>query len=417
MRNIRHLAALTCVAALSLTGCGFGGTDSSGDGAAAGGATTLNLLVPSYSDATKANWEKVIGGFEAANKDVKVNLEVQSWDNINDVVRTKVQSNKAPDILNIDAFAGFAKDNLLYKADEVASPETVSDFQDSFKSNASVNGSMMAFPFIASTRTLFYNTDLLAKAGVSGPPKTWDELLAASKKVSALGGGVYGYGMPLGNEEAQAETSIWTFGAGGSWTDGDKITVNTPQNLEGVQQMQKMVQEKATQPNPGASDRTPMLNVFIQGKIGMAVGLPPTIGQIKEKNPALKWATAPIPTKSGEPVTLGVADHLMAFKNDGKKKVAITKFVDYFFAQDTYATWVGAEGFLPTTKSGAEKLSSKPELKDFLTSLPTAKFYPSSNSGWSATQGALQTLIGQVAQGKSPASVLDAVQAKADAAS
>ncbi|GMA86964.1 hypothetical protein GCM10025868_22140 [Angustibacter aerolatus] len=235
--------------------------------------------------------------------------------------------------------------------------------------------------------------------------------------MNALGGGVYGYGMPLGNEEAQAETSIWTFGNGGSWTDGSKVTVDTPQNLEAVQFMQKMVQEKATQPNPGASDRTPMLNVFIQGKIAMAVGLPPTVGQIKEKNPDLDYGIAPIPTKSGEPVTLGVADHLMAFKNDGKKQTAIKAFVDYFFSKDVYSEWVKAEGFLPTTKSGAEVLSSNPDLKTFLDTLPSAKFYPSTNTAWSATQGAIQSLVGQVAQGKSPASVLQAVQKKADAAS
>jgi ABC-type glycerol-3-phosphate transport system substrate-binding protein len=419
VRTTLRLAAVVTVSALAVTGCGFGGqgSSSSGDDAAQAGTTTLDLLVPSYSDATKANWEKVISGFQAQNKDVKVNLEVQSWDNINDVVRTKVQSNKAPDILNIDAFSGFAKDGLLYKATDVASPQTISDFQDSFKQNASIGSDMMAFPFIASTRALFYNKDLLEKAGVSAPPKTWDELLAAAKKVNALGGGVYGYGMPLGNEEAQAETSLWTFGNGGSWSDGDKITVTTPQNLEAVEYMQRMVQEKATQPNPGASDRTPMLNVFIQGKIAMAAGLPPILAQIKEKNPSLNLGTAPIPTKDGSPVTLGVADHLMAFQKDGSKKAAITKFVDYFFSKDVYSAWVAAEGFLPTTKSGAEQASSKPELKDFLTSLPTAKFYPSSNEAWSATQGALQSQIGQIAQGKSPKSVLDAVQAKADAAS
>jgi ABC-type glycerol-3-phosphate transport system substrate-binding protein len=405
------------VAALGLglvvSACGFGGDD----GGSGGDSQTLNLLVPSYSDNTKGLWEDIIKDFEAKNSDIDVKLDVQSWDNINDVVRTKVQSNDAPDILNIDAFAGFASDDLLYPAKDVLSEDTLSDFQDSFVENASIDGEQYGLPLIASARTLFVNTDLMKKAGVSEPPKTWDELLAASKKVSALGGGVFGYGMPLGNEEAQAETSLWTFGNGGSWTDGSKITVNTPQNLEAVQFMQKMVQEKATQPNPGASDRTPMLNVFIQGKIAMAAGLPPILGQIKQKNPKLAYGTAPIPTKTGQPVTLGVADHLMAFKNDDSKKAAITKFVDYFFSKEVYTTWVDAEGFLPTTKSGAQQLSGKAELKDFLTSLPTAKFYPSSNEAWSATQGALQSQMGLIAQGKSPKSVLDAVQAKADDAS
>jgi multiple sugar transport system substrate-binding protein len=346
-----------------------------------------------------------------------VSLQVESWDNINDVITTKVQSDDAPDILNIDAFAGFAADDLLYPAEEVLSPETLEDFQESFAQNASIDDTMYGLPLIASARTMFYNKDLLAQAGVTEPPTTWDELLAAAQKVNALGGGVYGYGMPLGSEEAQAETSIWTFGAGGDWGDSEEITVDTPENLEAVQFMKKMIDSNATQPDPGATDRTPMLDVFIQGKIAMVEALPPTVGQIAEKNPDLNYETAPIPTKDGEPVTLGVADHLMAFKNDDDKAEAITKFLDFFFSSDVYTGFVDAEGFLPTTQSGSEALAGKEEIATFLEALPDAKFYPSTNPNWSATQGALQSLIGQIGQGADPATVLKDIQAKADAGS
>ena len=53
--------------------------------------------------------------------------------------------------------------------------------------------------------------------------------------------------------------------------------------------------------------------------------LPPTVAQIESENPDLNFELAPIPTKDGSPVTLGVADHLMAFKNDGDKQVPDNK--------------------------------------------------------------------------------------------
>jgi len=404
-----RVGAVAAVVALAVTACGFGGGGGGGGGGGAG-ATQLSLLVPSYSDGTKQRWQGIIDGFQKANPGITVALEVESWDNINDVVRTKVQSKQAPDILNIDAWSGYARDNLLYPASQVSSPATLADFQDSFVHNASLNGTPQALPLIASTRALFYNTDLFAKAGIAGPPKTWDELLTDAQKISALGGGVYGYGMPLGSEEAQAETSIWTFGAGGSWGDGSTLTINTPQNLDGLRGIKRMIDGKATEPDPGATDRTPLINVFIQGKLGMIEALPPTVGQIAQKNPALKWAIAPIPTKDGTAVTLGVADHLMAFRNGGDKAAAITKFVDYYFSSAVYVPWVKAEGFLPTTKSGAQALSSEPQLATFLAGLPTARFYPSTNEKWSVTQGALQSLVGQIGQGKDPAAVLAQVQ-------
>lgn len=410
-RALRVAAALTGLT-LSLTACGgFGGGGDDDEG----GGQTLDLLVPSYSDATKQLWEGIIDDFESENPDIKVRLEVQSWDNINDVIRTKVQSNDAPDILNIDAFAGFAGDDLLYEAEEVLSEETVEDFQDSFKENASIDGTQYGLPLIASARALFVNTDLMKKAGVSAPPKTWDELLDASKKVAALGGGVSGYGMPLGSEEAQAETSIWSFGNGASWGDSEELTIDTPEANEAVAFMKKMIDEGATQKNPGATDRTPLINVFVQGKIGFIEALPPTVGQIEQENPDLTYEIAPIPTKDGEPVTLGVADHLMAFKNEGDKAESIKKFLDYFYSVDVYTEFVTKENFLPVTKSAADKFDN-PDLKVFLDALPDAKFYPSTNPKWSAAQGAFQSLIGQIGQGKDPATVLKDIQAKADAA-
>lgn len=397
---------------LAASACGFGG----GSGGSSDDSQTLDLLVPSYSDNTKGLWQGMIKDFEAENPGITVNLEVQSWDNINDVVRTKVQSGDAPDVLNIDAFAGFASDDLLYKAGDVLSEKTAADFQDSFVENASIDGEQYGLPLIASARTLFVNTDLMKKAGVSAPPKTWDDLLAASKKVSALGGGVSGYGMPLGSEEAQAETSIWAFGNGASWGDSDQITVDTPKAVEATSFMKKMIDEKATQDNPGATDRTPLINVFVQGKIGFIEALPPTVGQIEAENPDLNYELVPIPTKDGSPVTLGVADHLMAFKNDGDKQDTIRKFLDFVYSTDVYTNFVKTENFLPVTKSASEQMDSA-DMNVFLEALPNAQFYPSTNTAWSATQGAFQTLIGQIGQGKDSAEVLKSIQAKADEAS
>ncbi|NNH74823.1 extracellular solute-binding protein [Nocardia uniformis] len=396
-------------AALTTASCGFGGDDDSSND-----PNVINLLVPSYSDGangTKALWDGIIADFQQANSDITVKLQVESWDTINDVVRTKLQSESTtPDILNIDAYAEFAGDGQLYPAEDIVSAEVLADIQPSFAENASIDGTQWALPLFASTRTLFYNTELFERAGVAAPPKTWTELTDAARKIQALGDGISGYGLPLGSEEAQAETSIWTFGAGGSWSDGDTLTIDTPANLEGVRAMRAIIDAGVTQPNPGATDRADVINAFIQGKIGMIEGLPPTIGQIAEKNPSLKYATAPTPTKTGAPVTLGVADHLMAFKKDGGKQAAIEKFLSFFYAPASYAKFVSNENFIPITVSGAEALADDPVAEAFSATLPTAEFYPSNNPKWAAAQGTMQQQMGTIAQGADPAEVLRKIQ-------
>ena len=407
--RITATVASAAIASMMLASCGF-----SNQPTADGDGTSLDLLVPSYSDGTQALWEDVIDGFENDNPGITVNLEVQSWDNLNDVVTTKVQGGQAPDIMNGGPFAGFAADDLLYPAEDVTSPETLADFQPTFADNASVEGVQYGLPLIASARTLFVNNDLLEQAGVSTPPTTWDELLDAATKVSALGDGVYGYGLPLGSEEAQAESAIWFYAGGGGFGDESAITIDTPENLAAAEFIQKMVDEGATQPDAGATDRTPLIDVFVQGKIGMIEGLPPTVGQIDDGNPELDYSLVPIPTKDGSPFTLGVADHLMAFQNDGDKQEAITAFFDYFYSSDVYVNWVTTEGFLPTTVTGGEALADDEVLAPFLDALPNAAFYPSTNPQWSATDAAFKSLVGQLAQGKDPAEVLAEIQAKSE---
>ena len=403
--------ALAATASLTLASCGFGG--GSGDDEA-GGKTTLDLLVPSYSDNTQGLWEDVIEGFEAENTDIDVKLEVASWDNLESLIATKIQGGEAPDIYNGGPFAGFAADELLYPAEDVVSPETFSDFQDSFIANAEVDGTAYALPLIASARALFVNNALLEQAGVTAPPTNWDELLDAATKVSALGGGIAGYGMPLGSEEAQAEAAVWLWGGGGTFGDATEITVDDPANLPGAEQIKKMIDAGATQADPGSTDRSPLMDIFIQGKIGMQVGLPPTVGQIEENNPELDYSIVPIPTQDGSPITVGVMDQLMAFENDGDKQDAITKFLDYYYTADVYVPWVQTEGFLPVTKSGASELSSEEALAPFLEVLPDAQFYPSTNPKWSATDGAFKALFGQL-QTKPAQDVLTEIQAQADA--
>lgn len=411
-RTVVGAATVACVAS-AVSACGFGGSDDT-----VTAANTITFLAPVYrdgADGTKSQWDAIIADFQKMHPAIKVNLQMESWNGIKDVVRTRLQSQRTtPDILNLDAYAGFARDGMLYEAKDVLSDNVMKDFQPTFASNASIDGRQYGMPLFASTRTLFYNKDLFARVGLNTPPKTWTELLTDAKKVNALGDGISGYGMPLGGEEAQAETSVWTFGAGGQWSAGSAITIDTPSNLDGVTQMQKVIDAKVTEANAGATDRKDMINGFVQGKIGMIEGLPPVIEAIAKKNPGLKYATAPTPTKTGSPVTLGVADHLMAFVKDGTRHDAIKTFLDYFYSPTVYAKFVKTEGFIPVTAGAVEALKDDPVTRAFGPTLPSARFYPSNNPKWAAAQAALQQNIGTIAQGASASEVLKKIQQAAD---
>lgn len=409
MKRGLRLTALPVAAGMALAACGADGDQAAGPDEEGDGATTLEMLVPSYSDNTQALWEGIIADCEAENPDVTIELEVQSWDNMADVVSTRLQADEAPDILNFNTYSAFSADGLLYPVEEVLSAEHVDDFQESFRELGTSDGTFYGLPLLASARALFYNQDLLDQAGVEAPPTTWEEFQAAAQAVTDEG--QIGYLMPLGSEEAQAETSIFTFGAGGSWGDAEELTIVTPENIAGVTFMKQMIDAGVTQSDPGASDRTPTFELFLQGQAAMATGLPPNIAQAEEAG--LNFGVTPIPTEDGENSTLGVADYIMAFDNGEDKQEAIKSFFDCFFTTENYLAFTDGENFLPTTVSGAEETVNADVNAAFLESLPDAQFYPGDNPQWLDAQNAMQTLIGQLGQGAEPEALLQEVAQQA----
>jgi len=297
----------------------------------------------------------------------------------------------------------------------VMSPATFASIVPSLAANGKgTDGKQWAAPDIASARILLYNKDLFTKAGVSTPPKTWDQMLADSKKVAALGNGVSGYGMPMGKEEAQIESSLWIWGNKGDWLAGNDIKANSPANIEAFDEMKAFIDAKATQPNPGASNRQDVADLFNQGKLGMYVTQPGLVADMSKKFPNIKWGLAPVPSKDGAtPVALGVTDFILAFNNKDESRKAATKaFLDYFYTPDVYNKWSAATGLLPVT-TGAVKLqqAATPANKPFYDALPTVRYLPQGNAKWSALQDALQANGGQIAtsDGKT---TLDAIQAQ-----
>jgi multiple sugar transport system substrate-binding protein len=415
---LKRLIATTAVAALALTACS-GGTGAGTAGGSGGGGEpvkTIKLVAAEYSkDNTAAFWNKFAAAYKAKTG-IDLDVQVVSWDDIDQQSSTMIQTNSAPDILNLNAYASYAKDGLLYSSDEVLSDSVKSDLLPNFVQSGTYQGKMYGMPDLSSARALFYNKDLFAKAGIAAPPKTWDEFTADAKKITALGDGTVGYAMPMGPEEAQAEFSIWMFNNGGNWKTDDKWTINSPQNVDTLTFLKNLsVTDKVTQNNPGKTDRTDgAFPLFQSGRAGMVVGFSPLAATL-DKDAKVQYATAPMPTKAGgAPATYGVTDYLMAFKKPGNQD-AVKAFYDLYYAPDQVNTFIKAEGFLPVTESGVKQFASDPKLKTYLDTLTGAKLTPTDDPNWDRVKLAVQQNIGAaVAPNGDPKAVLDKLQAQAE---
>ncbi len=386
------------------------------DGVSTDLKTTISILAPSYTDKSQGDWQCMIKGFNKTYPNVTVKLQIEAWANFTAKVQARIQGNDAPDILNDNNF-GEAADNLLYPMDEVVSKDTLATIVPSLlKNGQGTDGKQWALPDIASARILVYNKDLFDKAGITSPPKTWDEELAAAKKISALGNGISGYGMPLGHEEAQVEASLWIWGNGGSWVTDGKIKANTPTNIAGFEAMKNFITQNATEPNPGSTARQEVADAFDQGKIGMYVAHTGLLDQTRTKHPEIKFGLTTVPSKDGSPVALGVTDFIVAFNNkDDGRKQATKAFLDYFYSPEVYYTWAVDTGLMPvTTDAIAKAAAAAPYYKPFYDALPAVRFLPVGNPQWATLQDALQTNAGLI-QSQDAKPTLDAIQAQVEA--
>jgi multiple sugar transport system substrate-binding protein len=418
-RRTTVLLATVSAAALALAAACSGGTGSGTTGGApndgAKKVTSIKLVAAEYSkDHTAKFWSDFAAAYQQKTG-TKLDVQVVSWDDIDQQSSTMVQNNNPPDILNLNAYASYAKDGLLYSADDVLSPAVKSDLLEAFVKSGTYQGKMYGMPDLSSARAFFYNKALFAKAGIAVPPTTWAEFEDDAKKITALGNGAIGYALPLGPEEAQGEFSIWTVNNGGAWKDGAGWAINSAKNVETLEFMKKLaVTDKVTEHNPGKTNRQQAFDLFASGKVGMVVGFSPLAATLDQAG-KVDYGVAPMPTKDGgTPQTFGVTDYLMAFKKPGNQE-AVKAFYDLYYQPDQVNTFIKAEGFLPVTTSGLAAFADDPKLKVYLETLPQVHLTPTDDPTWDKVKLAVQQNLGAaVAADGDTKAVLDALQKLAE---
>ncbi|MFE9773927.1 extracellular solute-binding protein [Streptomyces sp. NPDC005931] len=394
-----------------LAGCGTGGGSSD---------VTLRLVAADYGDSaansSRKYWAGLVEDYEAAHPGVKVEVSVYSWNDVDRKVKEMVDAGDPPDLAQIGAYADYAAEGLLYKADELLSIPVQADLVSQLATAGQVNGVQYGMPFASSTRLLFYNKALFAEAGVT-PPRTWEGLATAARALKAKGV-KYPYALPLGPEEAQAETMQWLLSGKGGYTDTlGGYAIDSAQNVETFTWLkEELVDEGLTGPvAPGRLDRADAFAAFAAGDVGMLNGHPSLMGMAKKKG--VDFGMVPTPGVDGETSsTLGVADWMMAFNEHGHRD-AIGDFLDFVYSEENVLEFSREYNLLPVTASASQAMQASGKDKDlepFLDQLPTSELYPVGATSWAAVNAAVKKQIGRaVTADGSPADVLAGLQATA----
>lgn len=237
--------------------------------------TTLKALFMAQSAYSENDVRAMTDGFTKANPDVKVELEFVPYEGLRDKTVLAQGSGQGYDVVLFDVIwpAEYATNKILSDITGRITPEMRDGVLPGAWTTVEYNGKRYGLPWILDTKYLFYNREMLEKAGISSPPKTWDELASQAKIIKEKGLAEY----PIVWSWAQAEAAICDYTTllsafGGTFLDAEgKPAFQTGGGLKALEYMVSTVQSGITNPNSKEYLEEDVRRVFQNGEAAFAL--------------------------------------------------------------------------------------------------------------------------------------------------
>ena len=252
---------------------------------------------------TKA-FNTIIKDFEAANPGVTVKMENRATDEYKSALRVAAGSDQAPDIYFMWAGLGlggeFIKSGLALPMDKYyAQYKWDGEFiGPALSFSKQYAGGRFGLPYTFRGEALYYNKALFEKAGITSPPKTYDELVAAADKLAAagipaitFGGTVNWHLMRLMDEILEVQCGPEKHDAlmamKVSWAD-------EPCATKSFEELHKWTSKYVLKPFMGI-DNNQAFNLFLAGRAAMMLEGNWLVGQLRNANKLADYAVFTFP--------------------------------------------------------------------------------------------------------------------------
>lgn len=294
-----HAAARRILAAAAIAGALVSGSPLAQQ-------STVNFL----GSAPDAVFAPVIKAFMAANPSITVKYQSVPFEDLNAAIEARIgQNDSSIDVFQADspripAFAqrGYMRDLGALRARIEAAVPSRSEIEQ-----VSHGGKIYAFPMWTSTQLLFYNRDLLAKAGIPEPKGapaqrlTWEEVVELARKAKASGA-KWGLMFQQPDRYYQLQPLFESAGAG-SGLSGENLLKPSIAGAEWVKTAQWYGDLFKSGIAPRGVTPNQTNDLFANGELAFFVAGPWAIGRLEQAK-TLNYGVAPVPYfKGGKPVT------------------------------------------------------------------------------------------------------------------
>jgi len=350
-RKILALFALFIVGVAVFTGCSVGRQVNDN------GVVTITLS--GWSNLLeKQLLQKVIDEFEVQNPTIKVKYDAIA-DQYMDVLKTRLIGETAADVFYLDALEapGLISPGVLEPLNKYISQDfDVADFEPKLLNAFQKDGIIYGLPKDFSTLVLFYDKKAFADAGLSHPPRTWDQLREYARKLTIDNNndGIERYGFGILPELARQAFVVEAFD--GKLVDAEgKAAFASAESLKGLQLLVDQYLNDKSAAQPSDVGTTSGSEIFGQGKAAMVIEGTWLISYLKDTFPNLEYATAEVPTINDKDGTMAYTVAYVMNKKSNHK-LAAWKLIAYLTGKQGMKSWTSGGFALPTRKSVATQL-------------------------------------------------------------
>ena len=276
------------------------------------------------------------------------------------------------EVYNPDMYPGLMK-NLQADVASGKSPSIAMigyNYLKSFLPNvlelAKVGNKQVGLPFSISAPIIYYNPDLFTAAGLDpkNPPKTWEEVRAASKAIHDKTG-EYGFYMQE-YQDNWATQGLLTSNGAKILDDKNKAVFASKESADAYQLYADMVLKDQSALHIAADEG---IASFYSGKVGILMGTSAKIGTVTQSS-KFNVMACPFPAFGDKKVQIPAGGNFLAVTAQSKEEQqAAWEFMKFIMQPKYLAQWTINTGYLPPRQEVVED----PAIKEAMTKTPALK--------------------------------------------
>jgi len=291
----------------------------------------------------------LLDAFQAENPGVVVRDIFKQSDQITAEIQSVVAARRPLDVAQVlGRNVLFIQANLpVVPLDEDrAAGEWLGRFAPNFLGLGDRGGRPYAMPHSFGTPVAYLNLDLLAQAGITTPPATWADTIAAALAVRERTGRAGIAHIQTGNRDYGVMTLVLANGGRYLSPDGRRALFNSPEGIEALQLWGDLVARHRV--HPVANDQQ-LTAAFRAGQLAIHVntsaGLQPAIAGAEGR---FRLGIAQYPTFGAKPRRVPSSGAvMMLFSPEGPRRAATLRLFEFLSRRDIANRWSRETGYIP----------------------------------------------------------------------